>query len=320
MKRVRLSKVNGGGNYFSRRPTGVKFFSTGCTVLDCAMGGGWAEERLANVVGDKSSGKTLLCIEASANFAIKYPKGKGNIYYRECEDAFDQQYAGALGMPLDQMDFGEPFFTVEDFYNDLAAVCAKQKRLRKPALYILDSIDALSDEAEMSRDINKGAYGAAGKAKQMSALFRRIRKVMKGSRVTLIIVSQVRDKIGVTFGDKQTRSCSHALDFYSSHVIWLSQLKRIVKTYKKITRPTGVLIRAQIKKNKVALPFREAKFNIKFAYGVDDELACVDWLESIGIKEKDMPADIKELQALVWKKWYEVETTFLPKDRKYQHV
>jgi recombination protein RecA len=317
VKRVKLNKSNGGGNYFSRRQEGVKFFSTGCTILDCAMGGGWAEERVANIVGDKSTGKTLLCIEASANFAIKYPKGKGFIYYRECEDAFDDQYAAALGMPLDQVDRGEPIFTIEEFYNDLANVCAKHKRIRKPGLYIVDSLDALSDDAEMKREINKGAYGAAGKAKQMSALFRRIRKVMKGSRVTLLIVSQVRDRIGVTFGDKQTRACSHALDFYSSHVIWLTQLKRIVKTYRKIKRPTGVLVRAQVKKNKVALPFREAQFAIKFAFGTDDEMACVDWLESIGMKEKDMPADLKELQALVWKKWYEVETTFLPKEKKY---
>src|SRR6476659_1259045 len=87
MTRVRLTKsIAGGGNYFSLPKNDVDFISSGCKMLDLALGGGWAEERIINIVGDKSSGKTLLCIEASANFAIKHKKGK--IRYRESERAF----------------------------------------------------------------------------------------------------------------------------------------------------------------------------------------------------------------------------------------
>jgi len=95
MKRERLD--NGGGSYFATPKQDVSFISTGCRVLDLALGGGWAERRIANIVGDKSVGKTLLMIEASANFARKYDDGK--IYYRECEAAFQPLYVAELGLP-----------------------------------------------------------------------------------------------------------------------------------------------------------------------------------------------------------------------------
>ncbi len=307
MERVVLTKP--GGSYFAAPARNVKFTHSGCTLLDCALGGGWAEQRIINIVGDKSSGKTLLCIEASANFAMKYPKGK--IYYREAEAAFDEDYAEALGMPIDRIDFGEPFDTVEQFFNDLSDIC---KKARQPVLYILDSLDALSDEAEMDRAIDKGSFGA-GKAKKMSELFRRLTRTLKGSQVTLIIVSQIRDKIGVMFGDKTSRTGGRALDFYSSQVVYLSQIKTIVKTVGKIKRVTGIRVRAKLKKCKVGLPFREAEFPIKFGYGVDDEIASEDWLSVVGVK--NLPRGKKELDKLVLAKWYSLEKQFLPEKRKY---
>src|SRR5262252_7801779 len=83
----------------------VEFFSSGSKTLDLALGGGWAKPRVANIIGDKSTGKTLLCIEAAANFARQYPTGK--IRYRETEGAFQKSYARALGMPIERIDFGK---------------------------------------------------------------------------------------------------------------------------------------------------------------------------------------------------------------------
>jgi len=95
--------------------TQTKTFSSGCTLLDCALGGGWAENRVANIVGDKSTGKTLLAIEAAANFHDKYPGSP--IFYYEAEAAFDERYAAELGFPVESVHRPYKYIdTVEDFY------------------------------------------------------------------------------------------------------------------------------------------------------------------------------------------------------------
>lgn len=299
-----------GGSYFSSPKKHLSFVRSGCTTLDLALGGGWAMGRIANIVGDKATGKTLLAIEAAANFAIQYPKG--NIRYRESEAAFDKPYADALGMPIERVDFGEPLATVEDLFEDLELCCRKA---RQPELYILDSLDALSDRAEMERDIDQGTFGA-GKAKKMSELFRRLVRTMSRSKVTLIIISQERDKIGVTFGRKSSRTGGRALDFYASQIIYLAQLRQLIRNRKGIKRTVGIDIRAKVDKNKVGLAYREAEFQIKFGYGIDDEDACVRWLEQA---KRKVPANgsLGALQALTEDAWWEVETSFLPTKKKY---
>jgi recombination protein RecA len=328
--RVKIDKS--GGNYFANPKTNLKFIPSGCKVLDLTLGGGWCEDRIANIVGDKSTGKTLLCIEASANFAFLNPKGK--IRYREAEAAFDQPYAKALGMPVDRIDFGEPLETVEDLFEDLTKIVegAKSKEL-----VIVDSLDALSDRSEMERDMDQGSYGAE-KAKKLSQLFRRLVRQMADKNVTLIIVSQVRDKIGVSFGRSTTRSGGKALDFYASQVVYLAHVGRITKTISSLKRVTGVKVLAKIDKNKVGLPFREASFSIRFGYGIDDAQACLDWLaevgalKEVGISEKDSKfylqeimemtpqegaEEIERFREVVQRKWYEVEGKLLTPRSKY---
>lgn len=283
MERLRLNadsgKVHAGGSYFEA-PSACSFVSSGCTVLDCVLGGGWAMGRVANVVGDKSTGKTLLAIEACANFLMTYNKGR--IRYREVEAAFDKPYARALGMPVDRIDFGESFEveTVEDLYEDMKEFLKKLPKGR-PGMYVLDSLDPLSDDAEMARGMSENSYGAE-KAKKMSQLFRRMVRKMSKRNVFVMIISQVRDKIGVTFGRKVSRTGGKALDFYASQVIYLSQMGRIKKTRERITRPIGVDIKAGCDKNKVGLPFRECEFPLLFGFGVDDVAASVNWLAEVG--------------------------------------
>lgn len=308
-----INKVSGGGSYFSKPNTSIEFISTGCKNLDLALGGGWAEGRIANIVGDKSSGKTLQCIEASANFAMKYPKA--TVRYREAEAAFDESYAEALGMPISRIDFGDkPLETVEDLFEDLNHYCSKAKG---PELYICDSLDALSDRAEMGRDINEGTYGAA-KAKQLSQMFRRLTQQMNRSGMTLIIVSQIRDKMNVMYGKKVARTGGRALDFYASQVVYLQQIKTLSKTIKKVKRPIGIQIKAKVEKNKVSLPFREAEFPIIFGYGVDDKQACIDWMKSVGTPFKvDTQLSLQQMHQRVERRWFEIETQFLPTTKKY---
>ena len=315
---------------------GVKFISSGCELLDCALGGGYAQGRVINIVGDKSTGKTLLAIEICANFAIAFPKGI--IRYKEAEAAFDKNYAKVLGAPLSNMEFEEEFDTVEEFEKDVTDFCARVTKKRVPGLYIVDSLDALSDKAELKRDIEKGTYGAS-KAKLMSEFFRRNKRKLQKAKVTLLIISQVRDKINVLFGRKWSRSGGKAMDFYASQVLYLAEVKKLYRTVRKVKRAYGVVIRAKVTKNKVGIPFREVDFSLIFGYGIDDVLASLDWLKSVNelgliglkancsvIKEakaiKQLPSKqrhrrVAEIKQAVHNLWIDIEIDFLPKERKY---
>lgn len=313
MPRVKLDEQPAkkpGGLYFGAPKKDVQFIKSGCTMLDLALGGGWARRRIANVVGDSAAGKTLLMIEMAANFALQEPKAQ--IRYREAESAFDNAYAEALGFPLDRVDFGEPINTIEDVFEDLQKVV---EGARGPEAYIVDSLDSLSDRSEMGREIDEGTYGT-GKAKMLSQLFRRLVRDMASKDITVFFVSQVRDNIGVMIGKKHTRSGGRALQFYSSQIAWLSQIGKISREIKGVKRVTGVNVLAKIEKNKVGLPHREAQFPIKFAYGIDDQKACLDFLKSTKM-DVAKTASLEELQRVCSDRWWEIENEFLPTTTKY---
>lgn len=314
------------GLYF-KKESALEFVPSGCQLLDKVLGGGYVLGRITNIVGDKSSGKTLAAIEACANFILKYPKG--NIWYHESEAAFDIPYAETLGLPVDKVEFVEGN-TIGALFRSLEEKIKNCKD--QPGLYIVDSLDAFTDADELERDIDKGSFGAK-KAKQLSEMFRRLIQDLSKSNILVIIISQIRDKIGITFGETKGRSGGRALDFYASQVIWLSELKKIPKTVKGITRPVGVQIKAKCKKNKVGMPFRECEFPIIFNYGVDDMLASLEWLKTIkALAEIDIPERLLErtakkaafddelktkIQNQVNKYWDAIEKEFLPKFSKY---
>jgi recombination protein RecA len=322
--------------YFDKPPK--KFISSGCTTLDCAAGGGWPLGRIINVVGDRAVGKTLLAIEACSNFNRLYPDG--HVWYREAEAAFDEEYAERLGLPKGKVDFGPEgietiWDTIEVVFRDMEKCIQIATKSGQPGLYIIDSLDALSSTDEMKRDIDKGSY-KTDKAKVMSELFRRLVRGLKQANILLIVISQIRDKIGVTFGDKKSRSGGKALDFYATHIFYLSNLGAIKKTIRGNSRQVGVRVRGKFKKNKVSVPFREAEFSIKFFYGIDDAEACVTWLKDTGyITPKEAKKEITTLDKefkqdfIAYKKhhlalskevkdcWNEVENEFLPAHSKY---
>lgn len=366
------------GSYFLSDNKDVEFISTGSTLLDCAAGGGIALGRMVNIVGNKSAGKTLVCIEACANFHKKYPNSP--IWYNETEAAFDEGYADAIGMPVESITFVQKELaakkeksskkkdviqevedddtpkkkksdmgdgTIEGFFEHLSSVVKTHGD--KEGLYILDSLDALSDRAEKERAIDDGSFGA-NKAKKASELFRRLIADLSKSKITLIIVSQIRDNIGASMGEKHTRSGGRALDFYASQVIWLTTIKKLKRTVKKVERPYGVLTKGALKKNKVGMPFRECQFTIDFAYGINDLISNLEWLMTTKVdfdpilKEKwQTPVNaistssVKRLvkkvmddwddenyhkfnnmvQQMTKDRWKEIETEFLPKRRKY---
>ncbi len=335
--------------YFTSEKPNIDFIPSGSTTLDEVLGGGWAIGRISNVVGDRSAGKTLLAIEAVANFTMMYPEEP--IYYLEAEAAFDQEYAAALGMPVHAVEFVEMFdddgnadntveFMFEHLQELIKARASGAMKFTK-CLYVVDSLDALSDRAEKQRDNDAGSYGM-GKQKKLSEMFRRIVAELEKCGITLMVISQIRDKIGVTFGEKHTRSGGKALDFYASQIIWLSETGKLKRTVRKQERVTGVKVKAKSKKNKVALPFRECEYQIEFGYGIDDITSCLDFLKSVdaldevetvtisksqmgtsirkikNLSDEDFYETAKELSGLVRKYWREIDQSFMPARSKYK--
>lgn len=267
----------------------LELATTGSVMLNLAISnkvnGGYPIGRIINIVGDKSSGKTLLAIEALASAIHKLSKDKIVVArYVEVESAFDKPYAERLGLPVDDVEFpndpdgpdGTTIETVEDWYEDMEAQTKRDDF--DEMIYIVDSMDALSSRSELATDIDKGTYGGA-KPKKINELFRRLVRKIEKSNITLIMISQQKDKIGVTFGDRKTRSGGKALDYFSSVIVWLAELGKIKKGSKKKERIVGLRIKAKIKKNKVWIPFREADYNILFNYGIDDIGSMIDFLK-----------------------------------------
>ena len=337
MKRERPKLAKPPVSYFVGDKLGIKFVPSGCTLLDCALGGGYALGHITNIVGDKSTAKTALGTEALINFLRAYPKGAAA--YRDAESAFDAPYAEAMGLPIKKVDFGDdekPVLTVEDFARDLEKFLDAQIKAKTPGIYVLDSLDALSDEAEMEREVGEASYGT-GKAKMLSEFFRKKTNKIERANVLLLIISQVRENIGVTFGEKYRRTGGKSLDHYASQIFWLSAVKTLKRTINKVERPYGVTIKAKVKKNKVGLPFREADFDFIFGYGVDDVGASIRWLNDVGRAESatgdssakeylealnectddDYHREQHTVAKIVKEVWAEIETTFLPKRAKY---
>lgn len=327
----------------SSRDLRVEFVRSGSTILDLALGGGWALRRINNIVGDKSTGKTLLEIEALANFKRQYPTGDGR--YAEAESAFDEQFAATLGFPDSTTRPDEPLETTEEFEKDLYKFVQRDT----PGFYVLDSLDALTDDAEVkkfekvmeksadSTEKETGSYGAA-KAKEMSKLFRMLTRKIENSNCALSIVSQIRDNIGVMFGETKTRSGGRALDFYASQIVWLAELQKLTREVKGQKMIYGVSIEANVKKCKVGLPFRRAQFDIIFGYGVDDEMSMLTYLTKLKEHTPDQAKELKatlsvlrqrqdrvgikqladELKIKTVKVWNELESAIQPPMRKYE--
>ena len=310
---------------------------TGSTLLDLQRGiGGWPLGRMVNIVGDSSTGKTGLAIEAMANFARLY--GVDNCRYAEAEAALDRAYARRIGLPsgIQLTEEGE-IRTVEQFYDDLAAFL---KRVEKgPAMYCLDSVDALSSEGEGERKIGEGSYRVE-KPRVLSELFRRQIADVADRECLLLLISQTRDMIGSHFPMK-TRSGGRSLDFYASICVWLHEEGKHKRTVAGVERIDGIYVRALNKKNKCGPAFRQISVLYAFDYGIDDEVSMIEWL-----KQNKTPDDLlmvplasyteavrrarakrdvdtlmqysADLRAVTRARWTEIEAALEPPLRKYE--
>lgn len=252
----------------------VEFLPSGSQLLDNVLGGGYAIGRVISIVGEYGSAKSLLALEACANHKKLFPNGK--VRYCDVESALDLEYITKLGVCLTKEE-RKDIFTVEDLGNHLADF---QENLPSDShgLFIVDSLDALSTEAELEKTIDEKSYGT-DKAKVMTALFRRLIQPMERKNITLIIISQTRDMIGSMIPMK-TRSGGKALDFYSSQVVWINPLAKgkIEKTVSGTKEIIGIEIHIKNRKNKVSMPFRECNLKVLLGFGIDDIGSNLEWL------------------------------------------
>lgn len=268
----------------------MHYIHTGSTMLNLGLTGrttgGWPLGRSSNVVGDKSTGKTLLAIEAASMFLGAPPKGIDypHVLYLEGEAAFDLDYAAALGLPVDQVTL-EALTTIEQLYTKLENVC-KIKARSHGNLVIVDSLDSIDAQAELTKNLDDGTYDM-GKQKQLGRIFRRLVKPMADSNTHLMIISQIRHNItNMPFSPKWRRSGGKALDFYCSHIVWLHEIKKLKA--EATSWVYGVNINAKINKNKVAPPFREVLFPLLFTFGIDDVTSLINFLSGT-----EVPLDLK---------------------------
>jgi len=328
----------------------VDFLDSGSTLLNLAASqfgknGGWARGRIINIVGDKSSGKSITCIEACANAFYNIGKVKSKIYpdVQQINIVYNNS-EGVLDFPIETM-YGKAFNEsvnwiqtpiAESFGRDFQQRLAALKK-GEFMLYVVDSIDSLVSEAaakRMSQVLSDkkvdGSYGVE-KAKFFSSeFFNHLCGAMKGKDATLICVSQVRENIStISFGERYYRTGGKAFDFYSHQVCWLAVVEKLKKTFRGQERVYGVKTRARFKKSKVSKPFREADFTILFDYGLDNVSSLVDYY--FGPKAKEIewkneklktqdflqrldnsPEDLELLKDLVEKDWLEIEEHVKP--------
>jgi recombination protein RecA len=250
----------------------VNVIPTGSISIDAALGvGGFPRGRVIEVYGPESGGKTTLTLHVIA----EAQKLGGQAAFIDAEHALDPSYARKLGVDVDNLLVSQP-----DNGEQALEIAETLIRSNAVDIIVVDSVAALVPKAELEGDMGDPQMGL--QARLMSQALRKLTGIVSKSRTCLIFINQIREKIGVMFGNPETTTGGRALKFYSSIRIDIRRIQSI----KEGDRVVGSRTRAKVVKNKVAAPFREAEFDIIYGEGVSREGDLIDLGVSKGLLEK----------------------------------
>ncbi|MEB3882868.1 recombinase RecA [Lyngbya sp. CCY1209] len=249
----------------------VETISSGALTLDLALGGGLPKGRVIEIYGPESSGKTTLALHAIAEIQ----KAGGIAAFVDAEHALDPTYAAAVGVDIEnllvsQPDTGEMALEVVDQLVRSVAV----------DIVVVDSVAALVPRAEIEGDMGDSHMGL--QARLMSQALRKITGNIGKSGCTVIFLNQLRQKIGIVYGNPETTTGGNALKFYASVRLDI----RRTQTLKKGSDEYGIRAKVKVAKNKVAPPFRIAEFDIVFGQGISTLGCLLDLAEEMGVLKR----------------------------------
>lgn len=251
----------------------IEVIPTGALAIDLALGvGGVPRGRVVEIFGPESSGKTTLMLHVIANAQ----KAGGLAAFIDAEHAFDPGYAKKLGVNLDDLLVSQP-----DSGEEALTICETLARSNALDVIVVDSVAALVPKAELEGEMGMATMGM--QARLMSQALRKLTAILNKSKTTCIFTNQLREKVGVMFGNPETTPGGKALKFYASVRM---DIRRKETLKDAAGAATGNHVRVKIVKNKVAPPFAEAEFDIIYNHGIDKEGSILDVGIENGVVEK----------------------------------